>query len=328
MPVASIPVGAAEILRIPGPPGGQPLGLRERRCRDTTNKPPIILIHGATLGAALFDLPCAGYSLMEALAADGRAVYALDIRGYGHSINGGPMDEPLEDNPPFARLSDATDDIHCAVEFVRKREQANEIDMIGFSWGTVTCGAYAGRYPRLVRRLALYAPLYAQVNEGWRNLIGDPADRTRISPQIGAYRFISERDLLERWDRDLGVPDPSRHREDVIVRAIFEAFAMIDPTSRTRSPPSFRSPTGALADLISVFNGRPLYDPGKLTMPVLLIRGSLDTTSTDNDTRTLLAAIPSSGKKYVQVPGGSHFVCVEKNRGYLYDELGDFFRSF
>jgi hypothetical protein len=49
---------------------------------------------------------------------------------------------------------------------------------------------------------------------------------------------------------------------------------LLDPRSGNIEPPAFRCPAGPLADLMGVFNGRPLYDPRKLTMPTLLLRGS------------------------------------------------------
>ncbi len=75
---------------------------------------------------------------------------------------------------------------------------------------------------------------------------------------------------------------------------------------------------------MSVFNGRPLYDPHKLTMPTLLVRGSDDTTSTDTDARRLLAAVASPQKSYCVVTPGSHFLIIEKNRFELYQRLSEF----
>ncbi len=85
-----------------------------------------------------------------------------------------------------------------------------------------------------------------------------------------------------------------------------------------------RIPNGALLDLVSVFNGRPLYDPAKLTMPTLVIRGADDTTSTDSDARNLLALIGSRDKEYCVVSPGSHFLCVERNRRQLYVSIKHF----
>src|SRR5256885_8843857 len=102
--------------------GSVPLGITEKRPRTLDGRlPPALLVHGATLGHALFDLPRAGYSLMNELATGGRAVYGLDIRGYGNSLGSTVMEEPPDRNAPFAGRDTATDDIGAAVDFVLKR---------------------------------------------------------------------------------------------------------------------------------------------------------------------------------------------------------------
>lgn len=314
------------VLRVPSR-GGEPLALTAK-CADTLNPrcPPVLLLHGATLGGKLFDLPRPGYSLMEQLAAAGRAVYALDLRGYGASPGGPAFDRPANENAPCTRARESLNDVGGAVDIVLARHGAAALDLIGFSWGTITAAAYAGRFPGRIGRLVLYAPLYAEINARWLDRIADPTDRSRLNPALGAYRVITLAELTSRWNSDLPPGDPSRYRDDGLPELIFDTIGRLDPTTMSRDPPSFRCPNGALADLVDVFNGRPLYDPAELTMPALLIRGAEDTTSTDSDARRLLGRIASDRKDYRVVAGGSHFMCVEKNRGGLYAHLDDFLR--
>jgi pimeloyl-ACP methyl ester carboxylesterase len=286
--------------------------------------PPILLVHGATLGASLFDVPRPGYSLMASLAGRGRAVYALDIRGFGNSPGGSTMDAAPDTHPPFARADDAVRDIGAAVDLILERERVTTLDLIGFSWGTITSALYATRAPQRIARLALYAPLYAEVNALWLDRIADPLDQTSLNPRIGAYRLVTKNDLMSRWDGDLPTSDPGLYREQGIAELIFEAFAALDPRSKTLEIPAFRCPAGPLADLMNVFSGRPLYDPRKLIMPTLLVRGSDDTTATDTDARRLLAAIASAQKSYCVIAPGSHFLIMERNRSELYRRLDEF----
>ena len=198
------------------------------------------------------------------------------------------------------------------------------MDLVGFSWGTVVAACYAAQPPHRVGRLALYAPLYAEINEMWRARIGDPNDRARIDPRIGAYRLVTLADVIQRWNIDIGSADPDTRRERDVPDMIFDALAALDPETNLHVPAAFRSPTGALADLVSVFNGRPLYDPAKITMPTLLVRGADDTTATNSDAKRLLANIASSQKTYRVIAPGSHFLCVENNRAQLYECLRQF----
>jgi pimeloyl-ACP methyl ester carboxylesterase len=312
--------------RIPAPDTADlMLGVLESR-GDTIDPrlPPVLLVHGATLGASLFDLPRPGYSLMAWLARQGRAVYALDVRGFGNSLGGATIDARCSAHAPFARAHEVVGDIGAALDFILARESVVIADLIGFSWGTITCALYATRAPRRVARLALYAPLYGEVNPLWLGRIADPSDHTRLSPSIGAFRLMTKADLIGRWDGDLPSADPSHYREKDLPDLIFDVFSALDPRGRLPGVPAFRCPSGPLADLLSVFNGRPLYNPGKLTMPTLLVRGSDDTTSTDTDARRLLAAIASPDKSYCVIVPGSHFLIAERNRSELYVRLDNF----
>jgi pimeloyl-ACP methyl ester carboxylesterase len=318
--------GRAQVHRLPAPgSGGVTLGLLERRGgSETSRQPPVLVVHGATLGAGLFDLPVAGYSMLSDLAEAGRSAFAIDIRGYGLSLNGEVMDARPDANPPFAPMADAVRDISAAVDFIRMRENAEAVDILGSSWGTITAARYAGEYPQNVARLVLYAPLYAEKNNAWLDRIADPGDRSRLNPRFGAYRLLTLDELARRWNADLGVGDPASYRNPGMAEAIFAALSASDPRARSLDPPALRVPNGALADLVSVFNGRPLYDPAKLTMPTLLVRGADDTTATDSDARNLFARIASGDKEYRVVSPGSHFLCVERSRRQLYKEIERF----
>src|SRR5512138_3204881 len=83
---AAVARARTRLNRIPAADGAPvSLGLLERQpVQKNALLPPMLLMHGATLGASVFDLPRAGYSLMEEMASNGRSVYAIDVRGFGH----------------------------------------------------------------------------------------------------------------------------------------------------------------------------------------------------------------------------------------------------
>jgi pimeloyl-ACP methyl ester carboxylesterase len=315
-----------QVLSIAAPDGGGHLAVIEKRPPQLDPRlPPLLIAHGATFGGSLFDLPRAGYSLLAALAAPGRAVYALDIRGYGRSVAPQAMDSPPDGRPPFARAGAAALDVATTADFILARHARRALDIAGFSWGTIVAAKFASAHPDRVARMALYAPLYAARNEDWLDRIAEPADGSRLASTYGAYRLISAADVVRRWNGDLPEGDAERFREPDIADVLFDTQAALDPTAASRSPPAFRCPNGALADMVEVFNARPLYDPARLSMPVLLVRGAADTTSTDADCRTLLARIASRDKRYEAISPGSHFLCIERNRAVLYDCLQTFF---
>jgi pimeloyl-ACP methyl ester carboxylesterase len=261
---------------------------------------------------------------MQWLASRGRTVYAVDVRGFGNSLDGTVMDAPADAHPPFARLGDAASDIGAAIDLILARQRARAVDLVGFSWGTITSAHYATKHPARIARLVLYAPLYGEVNPLWLDRIADSRDHRRLNPSIGAYRLMTKADLIGRWNADLPRHDPSLYRENDLPDLVFEVFSALDPRTGSHSEPAFRCPSGPLADLVSVFNGCALYDPRKLSMPTLLLRGSDDTTSTDADARRLLAAVASPEKSYCVIAPGSHFLILERNRSELYGRLDEF----
>jgi pimeloyl-ACP methyl ester carboxylesterase len=208
------------------------------------------------------------------------------------------------------------------VRFICDESGGESIDLVGFSWGTITSGLFAQHHASRIRRLALYAPLFGERNALWQKRIGCPDNPGVLADRFGAWRLVSLEDTLARWNDDLHGAEPSRFRDAEVAEILFDAQAANDPQSQDQTPRAFRCPNGALADLIEVFNGKPLYDPSTLTMPVLLVRGEQDTTATESDAKRLLDRVP--GARYRAIPGGSHFLCIEKNRLALYEELRSF----
>lgn len=306
-----------------------PLGLLEAfPTEGEARATPVVLLHGATFGSAMFDIGIPGYSLQEFLAGQGWRNFALDVRGYGRSVPSQTLDAPAMDNPPYARLDDGVDDLIEGIDFVCAQTGASSVHLVGFSWGTVIACAMAASRPRLLDRLVLYAPLYAEVNGLWIDRIADPEDRTRINPRLGAYRRVGEADIRSRWDADIPPGcEASAYRDERVLHAIIDALSAADAQGAEGAGKSFRAPTGALVDLFEVFNGRPLYQPGDIKTPTLVIRGYDDTTSTRTDASNLFEKLGTDDKRLATVSPGSHFLCAELNAAELFEEIGLFLRG-
>jgi alpha-beta hydrolase superfamily lysophospholipase len=272
--------------------------------------PPLLIAHGASFPGRVFDLPQQGFSLMEALAADGRVVYALDVRGFGLSRAPAIMDLPPGRNPPFATIDEAVLDLAAAAEIVLAGRSVPALDLAGFSWGGMVAARFAAQCPERVRRLALYAPIYRQVD---LSALGRMAVHAAGGVTPEAYGLITQADVIGRWDR--GLPgEPAAYRNAGLPELLFETIAALDDRAETHSPPAFRCPRGPLHDLARIAQGESLFDPAALSMPVLVLRGADDTTSTDADCRDLLARIAATDKCYEAIAPGSHFLLHENNR--------------
>ncbi len=311
--------------KVPQPDeAGLLLHVRERRPQGL---PPggagraVLFVHGATFSSGLWDLRPPGLSFLDAVAAAGMPAYALDIRGYGRSRSTVMESE----GGPYARAGDAIRDIDRVAEFLQAREGLARVCLLGGSWGSITAGLYAATLGRdKLERLVLYAPIFSDHNADWLALIADPSDPSRPNPALGPYRRVGEAETRMRWDAEIPLRDKTLWRDEAVFRALLEDAFDADPMARNSEPPAFRAPNGTLLDLFEAFNRRPLYDPGAIRVPVLLIRGTFDPTSTRADATGLFDRLASPVKRYVEIGEGAHFVSAERNAWQVIDEVVGF----
>ena len=128
---------------------GHPLALWEKSAANATEA--VLLIHGRTWSALPdFDLQADGedLSLMEGLVAEGYAVFALDLRGYGES----PRDESGWLTP-----NRAADDVAGVVTWIAAHQQwRTKPHLFGWSMGSTVSQLMAQRHPGRIASLTLF----------------------------------------------------------------------------------------------------------------------------------------------------------------------------
>lgn len=275
----------------------------------------VILQHGATYGSAAFDLPFGGMSWMDYIAARGFDVYCLDLPGYGRSQRPAQMAAPADENPPFMRTPEAADCLGAVVDFVCERRGVDRLCLLGWSWGTAITSTFAAGHPDRVARLVLYAPVWDRTGSG--------PSVIHVDGPLGAYRTVDRAATIKRRQNGL-TPEQA---EAVMPSAWFdlwwEATAAADPAA---APGTIRAPNGVVQDSLEYWNvGRPLFDPSKVTAPVLLIVGEWDL-----DTRPELAVAlyplftHAAWKRLSIISGGTHSVMMEANRMLLLRSVQQF----
>ena len=86
-----------------------------------------------------------------------------------------------------------------------------------------------------------------------------------------------------------------------------------------------KTPGGAFQDIYDAWAGRPLYDPGLIRAPVMLIRGAWDSYCTDADALALFNALTASPLlRDVKIAGATHLMHLEETRYALYREAQAF----
>jgi pimeloyl-ACP methyl ester carboxylesterase len=315
---------ATESYRIAAADPGIELYMRNKH-PDMRNKHPagvesfpaekiLLFVHGATYPAeTAFDLPLGGRSMMDMIAERGWDVWLVDIRGYGGSTRPPEMDQPPEQNKPFADTPTAVKDVSAAVEHILKKRGVAKINLMGWSWGTVIMGMYTGEHNDKVNRLVLYAPLWLFKGAP---LIGGEG-------QLGAYRTVTRDSAKDRWLK--GVAEDKK--ADLIPAGWFEQWAdatwASDPVGAKQNPPVLRAPNGVLQDLRTYWTvDKPQYDPGAIRVPTMLIHAEWDADLPSYQAQAYFARLTSAPyKRFVELGEGTHTVMMEKNRMQFFHEI-------
>ncbi len=306
---------------IPSGDAGIELFVRNKHPLGRESSPDKILlfVHGATYPAeTAFDLPIAGVSMMDLIAGRGYDVYLVDVRGYGRSTRPAEMSQPPAANRPIVPTELAARDLGTAVDYILKKRNVAKIDVMGWSWGTSIAGLYTSGHNAKVNRLVLYAPQWIR-NE-------PPLPAAADAPPLGAYRLVSKDQAKARWLK--GVPEDKQ--ADLIPPGVFDAWAeatwATDPESSKQNPPMLRAPNGVVEDSMKYWSvGKAQYDPGKITVPTLLLHAEWDADLPSYLAQGYFAQLKNTPyKRLIELSEGTHTVMLEKNRMQFFHELMGF----
>jgi len=316
---AQAPRVVMEEMTVPSEPGIE-IYVRNKRPADLSAFRPertVLFVHGATYPAhTSFDLKLDGMSWMDYIAARGYDVYLLDLRGYGRSTRPKEMDEAPEANPPIVRGTAAVKDISAVVDFILARHGIARLNLLGWSWGTTLMATYTTQNPGKVERLVLYAPAWIRTTPSL----------SRPPGPLGAYRAVAREQAKTRWLT--GVPEDKK--ATLIPPGWFDAWAdatfATDPVGAKMNPPVIRAPNGVQQDGDEFFAaGRPYYDPAKITTPTLLVHAEWDRDTPAYMAQTLFPLLVNApGKRYIQLPEGTHTIMMERNRLMLFEAVQAF----
>jgi pimeloyl-ACP methyl ester carboxylesterase len=305
---------------IPSGDAGIQLFVRNKHPAGKESSPDKILVfvHGATYPAeTAFDLPIEGVSMMDLIAARGYDVYLVDVRGYGRSTRPPEMSQPPAANKPIVSTKVAAHDLGAAVDYILKKRKVSKINVMGWSWGTSIAGSYTSEHNDKVSRLVLYAPQWVK---------NEPQAPAANAPPLGAYRLVSKDSAKARWLKDV----PADKQADLIPPGVFDAWAnatwATDPESAKQNPPMLRAPNGVAEDSLNYWNaGTPLYDPGKITVPTLILHAEWDADLPSYLAQGYFAQLKNTPyKRMIELSESTHTVMMEKNRMQFFRELMGF----
>jgi pimeloyl-ACP methyl ester carboxylesterase len=276
----------------------------------------LLLVHGWSFpGSAAFDTDHENCSLMRYFALAGWDTFALDFEGFGLSTRPPIMDSPaaFPDSKAPIRADVTMRDMERVVDFISALRGVEQVHLLGWSTGAGReAPLYAIQQPEKVARLVLFGASY-------RNAM-TPEARKKSAANSEAKKVLHSVPALDSW-ASLGT------EKEFVVPGCFEAnrdaLLASDPKS------------GELGGVIRVPAGRtidedlsdPYFDATKITVPTLVIRGGADTWAKREDNQQLLDALGSTTKKYVEIPGGGHFLHFEKVNMQFYAAVRKFLES-
>ncbi len=160
--------GKAELQRHTVMADGHPFALWEKSAAGASEA--ILLIHGRTWSALPdFDLQVEGedLSLMDGLVAEGYAVFAVDLRGYG---------ETPRDASEWLTPNRAADDVVIVIDWIAKsKDWTIKPHLFGWSMGSTIAQLAVQRHPDVAASLTLFGYWF----DGNSNI---PADKPGATP--------------------------------------------------------------------------------------------------------------------------------------------------
>lgn len=240
----------------------------------------------------------------------------MDARGYGGSSRDGQ--DGSQDGQPLARSDAVVRDIAAVVEVVLARTGVSKVALLGWATGGHWAGMYSSQNSDEVSHLVIYNSLYG-THSGHKTLgpgsdMANPNSPGQFNVErFGAYRLNTAASLLPSWDRSIPVEDKAAWRDPRVAEAYQAAAVASDPTSISRNPPSFRAPSGAMADSFELAAGRKLWDAASITSHVLVIRSENDFWSRPEDVTTLAQDLRQAASvRTVTISDATHFVHLDR----------------
>lgn len=238
----------------------------------------ILLTHGVTYSSHEFDVDYKDYSLVRCLARAGYAVWRLDVAGYGRS---GAVEDGFLPDSDYA-----AGDVRAAAELILRESGEKTLDLLGWSWGTVTAGRFAAGAPALVRRAVLYAPILTGVG---RETVAEP------------FHHNTREHAAEDFQKTADGGVDYAAAEEAVVELYCSGCMRFDGAA---------SPNGGRRD-ICVEREKDLIPLEKIQAPTLILYGDRDPYLNYERIGGALSRLPE-GSALALIPGGSHMLMYEK----------------
>ncbi|QBD82562.1 alpha/beta hydrolase [Ktedonosporobacter rubrisoli] len=251
------------------------LYIREKWIPGKEQKLPVVLLHGAAMDSAGFDVPLQDVSLVDALARNGSRTFAFDFRGHGRSSR--------VENGQAVTVETSVVDTLEVLDYVREVTGANCVVLVGESFGTMVAPAVAEQQPERVAGLVLLGLIHSSTAIPLDELL----EEARQAPS--GYAFTTE----EEWP-ELFIPSASPE---------------VTAWHQAHFGTAYAYPVGPYLAADKLPHTKA---PERINCPILVVTGDLDPFASEADTAGFLASVGTTQTRHIRQTGVGHLPYVEK----------------
>jgi pimeloyl-ACP methyl ester carboxylesterase len=142
---------------------------------------PVVLLHGAGMDSAGFDVPIENTSLVDSLARHGSRTFAFDFRGHGRSSR-------VADGFSVTVETSVADTL-AVLDYVQEVTEATQVVLVGESYGTFVAPVVAERSPERIAGIVLLGLMYQTTGVSIDDMLAEAAKAP------AGYAFCTE----EEW---------------------------------------------------------------------------------------------------------------------------------
>lgn len=188
------------------------------------------------------------------------------------------------------------------VDYVRDLRGVDQVHLLAWSWGTQYGGQFVMAHPEKVARYASYAQMHAR-----------SPDLQARRPRLDTFRRAPYIRITEQgWKLRFHSLTPDEVNDQAVIDAFAHSAALVE----------VKSPTGPQVDLLTRL---PLVDPGKITVPVMMIHGQYDDVADLDGLLPFFVALPNPDKQYTVVPEGGHMLHLQKGHARFQHAVASWF---
>lgn len=277
---------------------GKKLFLQRCSCEHSDPGKNLLCVHGLTLTQHIFDIDYKDYSVIRFFTKKGYTVWALDCGGYGRSEE---YEEGFSVN-----TENAARDIITAIEVIKEEMKCENVDLMGWSWGTMTASRAAGLRPDLVRKLVLIAPVTGGTMEAMPKE-AFTEDKVTVDYEFAARLF---RHTLTGGNEVAAYMNP-QEGDDIDYDITEKEVVGIAMHNIFRYDIRHPRPQGGQVDIYTA-GDKWLIDGRSIKATTYIIRGTDDVYTTPERLAELLSVLPEGSDAHV-VLGAGHGLYYEKD---------------